>query len=128
MESVAAEWSELFVAGAGASAALAGLVFVAVSINLDRILALDGVTNLALCTLALLIGVLITSLFGLIPNQGAKGLGIELLVWSGLLLVLVANLGWRSLSDKSAFNRYPSRIVLPVLELMAITPTAHRSG
>jgi modulator of FtsH protease len=31
------EWSELFVASAGASAALAGLVFVAVSINIDRL-------------------------------------------------------------------------------------------
>ena len=33
-------WSDLFVAAAGAGAALAGLVFVAVSINVDRILAL----------------------------------------------------------------------------------------
>ena len=34
----AAEWESLFVAEAGASAALAGLLFVALSINLERIL------------------------------------------------------------------------------------------
>jgi len=32
------EWKDLFVAMAGASAALAGLLFVAVSINVDRII------------------------------------------------------------------------------------------
>jgi len=38
----APEWTVLFVGTAGASAALAGLVFVAVSINVDRILKLEG--------------------------------------------------------------------------------------
>jgi hypothetical protein len=37
-----AEWTELFLAQAGASAALAGLLFVAISINLDRILKGSG--------------------------------------------------------------------------------------
>lgn len=32
------DWSELFVASAGASAALTGLLFVAVSVNVERIL------------------------------------------------------------------------------------------
>lgn len=36
------EWSDLSVASAGASAALAGLVFVAVSINSERILQFEG--------------------------------------------------------------------------------------
>ena len=43
----ASQWTDLFVASAGASAALAGLVFVAVSINVDRILKLEGVPGRA---------------------------------------------------------------------------------
>lgn len=46
----ASEWSELFVASAGASAALAGLVFVAVSINVERILEFPGLPERALET------------------------------------------------------------------------------
>ena len=51
----ATAWTDLYVAAAGASAALAGLVFVAVSINIERILALPGVPNRALQTLLQLI-------------------------------------------------------------------------
>jgi hypothetical protein len=81
----ASEWSDLFVATAGASAALAGLVFVAISINIERILALAGIPERGLETVALLVAVLVVSVIGLIPGQGHSALGIELLV-SALLL------------------------------------------
>jgi modulator of FtsH protease len=74
------DWSDLFVATAGAAAALAGLVFVAVSINLDRILEFRGLPERALETLLLLLSVLLVSIVGLIPGQGHVALGIELLV------------------------------------------------
>ncbi len=86
----AAEWSDLFVATAGASAALTGLVFVAVSINLDRILSFAGLPERALETLALLLAVTIVSIFGLAPGQSATALGIELLGFGLLALLGVA--------------------------------------
>lgn len=89
METAIGDWKDLFVAAAGASAALAGLVFVAVSINLESIIKGNGLPERSLVTLMLLLGVLIVSLFGLVPNQDLEKLGLELLVmslvWNGAI-------------------------------------------
>ncbi len=86
------EWSDLFVATAGASAALAGLVFVAVSINLDRILGEAGLPDRALETLLLLVAVLLVSIVGLIPGQSSGALGAELLFVSLTIATVIARL------------------------------------
>jgi hypothetical protein len=51
-------WGELFLAEAGASAALGGLLFVAVSINLNRIIAIRSLPGAALGAIVLLVAVL----------------------------------------------------------------------
>ena len=76
------EWTDLFVATAGASAALAGLVFVAVSINIQRILEFPGLPERALETILLLMAVLVVSIVSLVPGQGHVALGVELLLVS----------------------------------------------
>ena len=53
-----AEWDSLFLAEAGASAALAGLLFVALSINLERILKGAGLPGRAGEAIMLLLAVL----------------------------------------------------------------------
>jgi modulator of FtsH protease len=68
----ASEWTDFYVAGAGASAALAGLVFVAVSINVDRILQFRGLPERAVATVMLLLSVVLISLIGLIPRQSRR--------------------------------------------------------
>jgi hypothetical protein len=75
----AESWHDLFVASAGAAAALAGLVFVAISINIEQILKYDALPARALRTVLLLIGVVVASIFVLAP-QSTTALGIELLV------------------------------------------------
>lgn len=74
-----AEWTDLFVATAGAGAALAGLVFVAVSINVERILKLAGMPERAVASLLLLLGVVVISLVGLAPGQSPSVVAGELL-------------------------------------------------
>ena len=109
------EWSDFFVASAGASAALAGLVFVAISINVARILQLDGVPELGLVTLLLLIGVLVVSMFGLIPDQSEHAFGVELLVQSAFWTLVIAFLIRRSAAGLGeGGGRLASRVILPV--------------
>jgi modulator of FtsH protease len=84
-------WTDLFVASAGAGAALAGLVFVAVSINVERILSYAGLPERALATVLLLLSVVMVSLVALVPGQGRVALGLELLV---LALAFAAGLAY----------------------------------
>ncbi|MCB0870023.1 MAG: hypothetical protein KDB52_04250 [Solirubrobacterales bacterium] len=109
------EWSDLFVAAAGATAALAGLVFVAISINIERILQLDGVPEMGMVTLLMLIGVLVVSLFGLIPGQSEKTFGVEVLIQTGIWSLFIALLVKRSVAGLGdGAGRLPSRVVLPL--------------
>jgi hypothetical protein len=91
-------WVEFGVAVAGAAAVLTGLVFVSVSINLERILRVPGLPDRAGESVLIFFAVLVYSLFLLVPGQSTTALGVELLV-SGLLfaavLVLIAALGFR---------------------------------
>ncbi|HXP38481.1 MAG TPA: hypothetical protein VN817_12015 [Solirubrobacteraceae bacterium] len=75
-------WTDLFVASAGASAALTGLLFVAVSLNIKDILANKVLPGRALQTLLLLLSAVVVSLVGLFPGQSATALGVELLIFA----------------------------------------------
>ena len=92
----ASEWTDPFVAAAGASAALTGLVFVAVSINIQEILRLPGVPDRALATLMLLLGAVVISLLPLIPDQSGTALGIELVVVGIAFIAVIGFTGARS--------------------------------
>ncbi len=86
-------WENFLVAQVGASAALAGLVFVGVSINLARILSTSSLPEYALEALVLLLAVLVLSSLLLVP-QPLTAAGIELLLVglsdTAILLFLVA--------------------------------------
>jgi hypothetical protein len=80
-------WHDLFVAMAGAAAALTGLIFVAGSINLERILRFLVLPVRAVETLAILIGLLLLSVFILIPGQSLRLLGLEMLILGAVMAV-----------------------------------------
>ncbi len=75
-------WDSFFTAEAGASASLAGLIFVGVSINISKILSIPRLPRRAIQALMALLMVLVVSLLLLIPSQSLPEVGAEvLLVW-----------------------------------------------
>ena len=75
------DWHDFFVAQVGASGVLAGLVFVGVSINLEKIMSTPayGLPGRALEALIVLLAVLTVSSLLLVPGQGTPLVGAEVL-------------------------------------------------
>jgi hypothetical protein len=115
------EWVEFGVALAGAAAVLTGLVFVAVSINLQRVLEVQGLPGRAGESIVMFAGTLILSIALLLPGQSTTALGIELIVGGTLLAVLLVLI---PLPDLSRPTRQPLtwRITRIVLALVSSVP------
>jgi hypothetical protein len=71
-------WKDFFTAAVSATSALTGLVFVALSINLSRILAMPGMSARGGEALVLLGGALLMAMTALIPGQQADVLQIKM--------------------------------------------------
>src|ERR1700683_2915403 len=85
MDEIATAWTNFFVAEVGAAAALSGLIIVAISINLQRILSFPQLPGRAAEMLILLVGALTACSLALMPGQPLKVLGGEILA-AGLLM------------------------------------------
>jgi modulator of FtsH protease len=91
VETVTADdWEAFYTAQLGAAAALGGLVFVGLSLNLKKILSYAWLPGRALLALMVLMAILIISSFMLMPGQSLNALGIEIAV-VGVLLFLVGS-------------------------------------
>lgn len=74
-------WTNFFIAAASASAALAGLVIVAISVNVARILEFPHLPARSAATVGRLILILVSSMAALIP-QPNHPLGVEIAVFT----------------------------------------------
>jgi hypothetical protein len=74
-----AEWSTLLTVEAETAATLTGLVFVGVSINLDRTMVYPGLPGRAVESILQFLEVFLISIVALIPGQSERALAIELL-------------------------------------------------
>ena len=90
---------------AGAAATLTGLVFVAVSINLPRVLSVPGVSGRAAESILQLFGVVVISTTALIPRQPQVALAAEILVTGSLLWIVQTVLQIRYMKIKTGHPR-----------------------
>lgn len=81
-------WGNLFIAASGAGAALAGLIIVAMSVNVKTILRIPGMTSRAATTIAVLILMVLLALAGLFPSQTYSQFGVVVTICSVLVLTL----------------------------------------
>ena len=79
------DWSTLLDAQAGAAATLMGLVFVAVSINLNRIMTYPGLSGRAAESVLQFLEVFIVCTLALIPKQAESSLAVEILITGTVL-------------------------------------------
>jgi hypothetical protein len=96
MSPLTADWANFFVAEVGASAALTGLMVVAISINLPRILAVAQLPGRAAEGLVILVGILVLTSVGLVPNQPVWLFGAEVSAIGLVMFVVPAAIQLRS--------------------------------
>jgi hypothetical protein len=105
-----AEWQSFFIAMITAAASLTGLLFVAVSINLDRIIKGGGFLPLrAMQTLATLLLVVLSCALTLVP-QNIRILGLEVFVLAAptLFLTVRGQIYHRRKNPKDPLHWYAS--------------------
>jgi modulator of FtsH protease len=95
-------WGGFFIAQVGASAALAGLIFVAVSLNLTKVLALSHLPKRAFQALMVLMEILVVSSLALVPQPvplfGGEAVLVTLPIW---ITVIVLDLQTLTIAGKA---------------------------
>ena len=107
---MASGWDNLWVAVSSAAAALTGLLFVAVSINLARIMAFPTLPGRAAEALIVMFSALVSALFGLMP-QGHMSLGIEWAATGALVIAIATTIQVRSRQKRSSEERPLFRVL-----------------
>lgn len=114
-------WTGFLSVAAGVMATLTGLIFVAVSINLSRILEVPGVSARAAEAILQLLGVLVICMIALQPRQSRAILGPEIIAGGIIIWMFMVRLQHRSAApdqNRPLISTVTSHIV-PMLFVVA---------
>ncbi|MEQ1940994.1 hypothetical protein ABMA32_01090 [Mesorhizobium sp. VNQ89] len=112
-------WTDFLAAVAGATAALLGLFFVSLSLNLEKVLAGNGLTERAEQALIQLLAALMVALFLLMPGLSLFVAGNGVLVIAAVTGVMGTLLAARSLRRAKGYARvYTANLVLFELAIL----------
>jgi hypothetical protein len=107
-------WSNFFIAAAGASAALAGLVIVAVSVNINSILKFSHLPARAGAAIGSLILILLASMAALVP-QPVPALGVEIFAFGASCWWLEFQSARRSIAASKQHQRPRSEVLTEIV-------------
>jgi hypothetical protein len=110
-------WSDFAAGMAGAAAALAGLLFVAVSINIQTVLSLPGVPARGAQALIMLSTPVFFSLALLVPGQPVVALAVELLAVAAVAGPALLRLSWRAHSGEQPMSSFVTTSLVPAAVL-----------
>jgi hypothetical protein len=104
-------WANFLIAQVGASAALLGLVFVSISLNLPKILSNPYLPDRALMTMALLLAILLVASLLLIPGQPTWMMAAEILVVAAPAWAIGSGIEIRTFAQPGGYVPLPVQIV-----------------
>ena len=116
-------WDSFFSAEVGAAAALAGLIFVGISINLQRILALPMIARRAFQALLILLGILAVVSILLVPGLNGTDSGSSVLVVAVLLLLtldLIEVNSWKGVAPNLRMLLFQHTVEIQLPPLMML--------
>ena len=107
-------WNDFYIAVAGASAALTGLIFIGISISLTKILTFPTLPRRAFMSVILLLSILIVSILFLVPREGLNLAGYEILLLGIVIWIIVIRMDFKNYQETESDykRRYLFNIIL----------------
>jgi hypothetical protein len=115
------QWTTFLSAEVSAAAALTGLLFVAVSINLSKIISFAQLTPKAAKALMTLVGILFASSLCLVPGQSTRVLGWELTIVGTIFWGTITFLQRSHLRDNPYLNPR-QKLISTLLAQISVLP------